>query len=73
MIIKEFDADQDQFLSFKEFTMFLLPSTDESLKNVSLNRAKSKYYEKNKELDQKCKEKMCKHFEKELRFLKMRD
>lgn len=35
MIIKEYDADADGILSFDEFCMFTLPSTNQTMKEIS--------------------------------------
>ena len=50
MIIHEYDADGDLSLNFDEYSMFALPSTNTSLREVALLRNKAYYYSSQKQI-----------------------
>jgi Ca2+-binding EF-hand superfamily protein len=43
LIIKEYDANNDENLDFEEFTRLALPSTNQALKEIAINRSSSSY------------------------------
>jgi len=43
MIIKEYDANLDDNLDFQEFTRLSLPSTNQVLKEIAINRSKNSF------------------------------
>lgn len=50
LVIKEYDSDRDGNLNFEEFTMLFMPSTNEILRDIAMNRGKAYSYERDKPL-----------------------
>jgi EF-hand domain pair len=72
-IIKEFDADMDGSMSYKEFCSFCLPATNNAIRRLCEMRKNSYSYRKDKPLDQNSIKLLTRHFELELRFIKIRE
>jgi hypothetical protein len=67
LVIKEYDANNDDNLDFEEFTRLALPSTNLALKEIAINRSNDDYRKK-EPLSQKLISELLDLLESELKF-----
>jgi len=65
-IIREFDASMDGTLELLEFSQFLLPATNNSLRHVAENRSHSSHFRPNDQLPYNVVSAIVHLFEKEV-------
>lgn len=73
--IKEYDADLDRRLGYREFLNFVLPSTSASLRDIALKRAENSLYSvtyKYSPLSHEVKRAVAELVERELRLVRAR-
>lgn len=72
LIIKEYDANQDENLDFEEFCRMFLPSTNPIMKEIAINRSSIK--ERNQgALSNKVQVQLSEHIELELKLVKIKN